>query len=185
MRRLQCRVQVGIGWTHERAFHADIRLESKELTKFAERERFRCLCPLALSANTAKRRARDVHVEEGDVPRLETTIGGGVDALRHFLRGNQQPDPVIGVHRPVVRRCREAKHRPCHLVDVGRALRDGCVGTVDTSGPTGTRLEALTQSKLEVGVSDAGAIAIAERRIDLRVGLRSHGRAEQPTAGLL
>ena len=107
MRRLQCRVQVGIAWTHERAFHADIRLESKELTKFAERECLRCLCPLTLGANTAKRRARDVHVEEGDVTGLEATIGGGVHALRHFLRGNQQPDPVIGVHRPVVRRCRE------------------------------------------------------------------------------
>ena len=91
--------------------------------------------PLALSANTAKRRARDIHIEEGDVTGLEATIGGGVHGLRHFLSGHQQPDPGgIGVDLPAVRRCRQTEHRPCDFVDVGRTLRDGPVGAVNTSG---------------------------------------------------
>jgi hypothetical protein len=71
------------------------------------------------------------------------------------------------------------------LVDTRGALSDGSVGAVNSSGPSSTWLEALTETQLEVGESSIRSAAIPKRRVNLRVCLSSNGRAEQPPARLL
>ena len=49
----------------------------------------------------------------------------------------------------------------------------------------GTWFEALAEAQLEVGESGVGSVAIADRGVDLWVGLEANGRASQPPARFL
>ena len=55
----------------------------------------------------------------------------------------------------------------------------------NSSGPSSSWLEALTETQLEVGESGIRPAAIPERRVNLRVCLTPNRRAEQPPACLL
>ena len=85
-----------------------------------------------------------------------------MNTLGEFLRRSEQLDALVRMDGSVVCGRGQTKHRSGHLVNVCRAVADGGIRAVDSSGAAGTRLEALTEAECKVGVTRLGGVAVAE-----------------------
>ena len=141
--------------------------------------------PSRSALTRANERAGDVHIENGDIAGLEAAIRGRIHGRCKLEGGVEQLDALIRVHSSVVRGRRQPEHRSRDLLGIRRSLRDGGVGPGDARGLASTWFETLAEAQLEVSESRVGSVAIADRGVDLWVGLEANGRTSQSPACFL
>ena len=100
-------VEVWLATRCERALDANVALQSKDLFEVTNRECPGRLGSFTLGANAGQRGARDVHIEDGNVSRLEAAVGHGMNVRRELLSCFEQPDALLRVKRPEIGACRQ------------------------------------------------------------------------------